>query len=84
MKEYISKEELLEYMHGMNMLFSPKCAIEAVNTVTKADICQEFAEKIKDRVPFRVDDGDYSDGFNDCSKKVLTRIDKLLEEMEVE
>lgn len=31
-------------------------------------------EECMNVVPFRIDDGEYSDGFNDCSKKVLDRL----------
>lgn len=40
----------------------------------------EVIEECKNIVPFRIDDGYYSDGFNDCSKKVLDRMDKLKEQ----
>ena len=32
-------------------------------------IRDEVIEQCMDVVPFRIDDGDYSDGFNACSKK---------------
>lgn len=50
--------------------------------IIRADERLKFAEKIKDKVPFRTDEGDYSEGFNACSKKVLDRIDFLLKEGE--
>lgn len=68
----VSVIESLEYKFYYDRLFKQmekEIYIKAI---------EDFAEKIKDRVPFRVDDGEYSDGFNNCSKKVLDRIDAEL------
>lgn len=43
------------------------------------DIRDNAIEECMDIVPFRIDDGAYSDGFNDCSKKVLDRLKELKE-----
>lgn len=40
-------------------------------------IRDEVIEQCMDVVPFRIDDGDYSDGFNACSKKILDRLAQM-------
>lgn len=67
----------------------PLCHVEVEDYCERycsdmADFIEEIRAKVieecMDVVPCRIDDGDYSDGFNACSKKVLDKLQQLKEQ----
>lgn len=55
MKEYICKDELLKRKWDINHANTPFNFIDICPTVTKADICREFFEELRDRMYHRRD-----------------------------
>lgn len=52
MKEYIAKDELLKRKRDINLANVPFNFIDICPKVTEADICREFAERIKEMFDF--------------------------------
>lgn len=53
--------------------------IQVLDDNHDVEIRRKTIEECMDIVPFRIDDGEFSDGFNDCSKKVLNRLEQMKE-----
>lgn len=56
--------------------------IRIPNEVVK-QIRAEVIEECMDIVPFNIADGEYADGYNACSKRVLDKLEQLKESEEV-
>lgn len=80
MKEYIAKEDLFYLLNEKRIPFNAEInnALLTISTVTKADICREFAEILKKQLnPYS---GNYGLGF--CYEKMCKRFDELIAEIE--
>ena len=64
-QKWLNKDEERLFKHKQDLLDHDK------------QIRDEVIEQCMDVVPFRIDDGDYSDGFNACSKKILDRLAQM-------
>lgn len=80
MKEYICKDELLKRKRDINLANVPFNFIDICPTVTKADICREFAYKFTSKLIYNVENGHATTNGIYINKA----IDDLLAEMENE